>query len=109
MAELERYARIETVMPREFLLLQGRGCVWKKCTFCDYHTDTSGDPFSVNRPVLERVTGAFGVLDIINSGSAMELDEQTLALIRQTPDSTGPTGCTIKGSRPLRPGSRDRW
>lgn len=57
MAELERYARIETVMPREFLLLQGRGCVWKKCTFCDYHTDTSGDPFSVNRPVLERVTG----------------------------------------------------
>lgn len=89
MAELERYARIETVMPREFLLLQGRGCVWKKCTFCDYHTDTSGDPFSVNRPVLERVTGAFGVLDIINSGSAMELDEQTLSLIRQTADSRG--------------------
>lgn len=89
MAELVRYAKITTVMPREFLLLQGQGCVWKKCTFCDYHTDTSAEPFRVNRPVLERVTGEFGVLDIINSGSAMELDEKTLSLIRKTADDKG--------------------
>jgi hypothetical protein len=32
---------------------------------------------------LEQVTGEFGVLDIINSGSAMELDSQTIALIKE--------------------------
>lgn len=89
MAELERYAKIETVMPREFLLLQGKGCVWKKCAFCDYHTDVSADPFAVNRPVLEQVTGEFGVLDVINSGSAMEMDGQTLGELRRIADEKG--------------------
>ncbi len=70
-------------MPREFVLLQGTGCRWGQCTFCDYHADTSPAPFETNRPVLEQVTGVYGVLDIINSGSAMELDAQTIALIRQ--------------------------
>lgn len=70
-------------MPREFLLLQGTGCRWRQCTFCDYHSDVSADPFIVNRDVLAMVTGETGVLDIINSGSAMELDEQTLCMIEQ--------------------------
>lgn len=70
-------------MPREFVLLQGRGCRWGKCTFCNYHLDVSENPFEVNRPVLERVTGEYGVLDIINSGSAMELDEQTIELVKK--------------------------
>ena len=70
-------------MPREFVLLQGRGCRWGKCTFCNYHLDVSDNPFEVNKPVLERVTGEYGVLDIINSGSAMELDEQTIELIKK--------------------------
>lgn len=70
-------------MPREFVLLQGRGCRWGKCTFCNYHLDVSENPFEVNRPVLERVTGEYGVLDIINSGSAMELDEQTIQLVKK--------------------------
>lgn len=70
-------------MPREFVLLQGRGCRWGKCTFCNYHLDVSERPFEVNKPVLERVTGEYGVLDIINSGSAMELDEQTIELIKK--------------------------
>lgn len=68
-------------MPREFVLLQGTGCRWGKCIFCDYHTDTGPHPFDVNRPVLEQVTGKYGVLDVINSGSAMEMDEATLQLI----------------------------
>lgn len=75
---MERYSLIETKMPREFLLLQGTGCRWRKCTFCDYHTDSSRHPYEVNRPVLEQVTGRYGVLDVINSGSAPELDEETV-------------------------------
>ncbi len=80
---MQRYSLIHTKLPREFVLLQGTGCRWKQCIFCDYHTDVSTDPYTVNRPVLEQVTGCYGVLDIINSGSALELDEQTIALIRQ--------------------------
>lgn len=80
---MNRYSVIQGNFPREFLLLQGTGCKWGKCTFCDYHGDTSATPFSVNRKVLEQVTGKYGVLDIINSGSAMELDPDTLAMIRQ--------------------------
>lgn len=78
-----RYSLIKTKMPREFLLLQGTGCRWRQCTFCDYHSDVSADPFIINREVLAMVTGEMGVLDIINSGSAMELDEQTLCMIEQ--------------------------
>lgn len=80
---MNRYSVIRGNFPREFLLLQGTGCRWGKCTFCDYHGDTSATPFSVNRKVLEQGTGEYGVLDIINSGSAMELDPDTLAMIRQ--------------------------
>lgn len=78
-----RYSLIETKMPREFILLQGTGCRWRRCAFCDYHTDVSADPFDTNRQVLARVTGEMGVLDVINSGSAMELDERTLDMIER--------------------------
>ena len=37
----------------------------------------------MNEPILRQVTGQYGVLDIINSGSAMELDERTIGLIRE--------------------------
>ena len=80
---MDRYALISTKMPREFVLLQGTGCRWRKCTFCDYHEDVSECPFEVNKPVLRRVTGQYGVLDVINSGSAMELDADTIALIKE--------------------------
>lgn len=80
---MERYAVIHTVMPREFVLLQGTGCSWKRCTFCDYHGDLSDEPFAVNRDVLAQVQGVYGVLDVINSGSAMELDNQTLCMIKE--------------------------
>ena len=80
---IERYSLIHTKMPREFVLLQGTGCRWKKCTFCDYHDDVSEHPFTINEPVLRQVTGQYGVLDVINSGSALELDEETIALIKE--------------------------
>ena len=79
---MQRYSVIHTKLPREFVLLQGTGCRWRQCTFCDYHDDVSTDPYAINRPVLEQVTGIYGVLDIINSGSALELDEQTIAFIQ---------------------------
>ena len=82
-AIMDRYSLIHTKMPREFVLLQGQGCRWGKCTFCDYHQDVSDNPFDVNKPVLERVTGQYGVLDVINSGSAMELDEATLGFLEK--------------------------
>lgn len=80
---MKRYALIHTVLPREFVLLKGTGCRWKRCSFCDYHGDVSYDPFAVNREVLAQVQGVYGVLDVINSGSAMELDAQTVAMIRE--------------------------
>ena len=80
---MHRYATIESKFPREFILLQGTGCRWGRCKFCDYHTDTSSDPYPTNAEVLERVTGIYGVLDIINSGSALEFDKQTLAHIQE--------------------------
>lgn len=83
MNDLERYSLIETKLKREFVLLQGKGCGWKKCTFCDYYTDISDNPFEVNRKVLSNVTGKYGVLDVINSGSAMEIDGKTLVLIAE--------------------------
>ena len=80
---MERYSLIHSVLPREFVLLQGQGCKWKQCTFCDYHTDVSQELFLVNREVLSCVKGVYGVLDVINSGSAMELDEETIAEIQR--------------------------
>ena len=80
---MDRYSLIHTKMPREFVLLQGAGCKWRKCTFCDYHEDVSANPFAINEPVLRQVTGQYGVLDVINSGSAMELDADTLSFIKK--------------------------
>jgi radical SAM superfamily enzyme YgiQ (UPF0313 family) len=79
---MERYSLIEKKFPREFILLQGKGCRWGKCSFCDYHSDTSENPFEINKEVLDKVTGEFGVLDIINSGSGLELDSQTITYIQ---------------------------
>lgn len=80
---MKRYAVIDSKLRREFVLLQGTGCRWGRCTFCDYHTDTSATPYAVNSEVLQRVTGIYGTLDVINSGSGMELDKDTIALLQE--------------------------
>ena len=79
---MDRYSLIHDKFPREFILLQGRGCKWRKCAFCDYYTDVSESPYEVNKPVLQQLTGAYGVVDVINSGSAMEMDEATLSALK---------------------------
>ena len=84
-----RYSLIEEGFKREFLLLQGKGCKWRRCTFCDYHSDFSSTPFEVNKAVLEKVSGKYGILDIINSGSCFELDSSTLSLIREKANEKG--------------------
>jgi hypothetical protein len=85
--DMERYSVVEQKNRREIVLLRGRGCVYKRCTFCDYHLDKSPDDeanFALNAQVLSHVTGQYGDLEVINSGSVFELDDATLDLIRQT-------------------------
>lgn len=86
MEEMVRYSVITEKNPREIALLRGFGCAWKKCTFCDYHLDCGPDAaenFACNRDVLAQVTGRFGRLEVINSGSFCELDPDTIALVEQ--------------------------
>lgn len=81
-----RYSIIEEKNPREILLLRGSGCRWRRCTFCDYHLDFSGDEeanFLLNQKELKKVTGCHDRLETINSGSFCELDEKTIELIRR--------------------------
>lgn len=83
---MERYSKILEKRKREIVLLRGSGCVYQKCAFCDYHTDKCADEsanYALNSQVLSMVTGAFGDLEVINSGSVFELDSRTLALIRR--------------------------
>lgn len=80
---MDRYSLISTKMQREFVLLQGTGCRWRRCTFCNYHEDVGPSPYEVNKDILSKVTGKYGVLDVINSGSAMELDADTVELIKE--------------------------
>lgn len=83
---MERYSVISEKNPREIVLLRGSGCQWRKCSFCDYHLDFSKDEaanFELNRSVLEKVTGKYGRLEVINSGSFCDLDKRTRLHIRQ--------------------------
>ncbi len=84
---MERYSRITDKNQREIVLLRAFPCAWGKCAFCDYIADNGQDEaemVGVNREVLSRVTGEFGVLEAINSGSCFELPQETLADIKRT-------------------------
>lgn len=86
MEAMDRYGMITEKNPREILLLRGSGCKWRKCRFCDYHLDFSKneeDNFKLNKRQLEKITGRFRVLEVINSGSFCDLDEKTIAEIQQ--------------------------
>lgn len=81
LSELKRYGQITKRLPREVVLLRGSGCFWGNCIFCDYHLDQDYSAFrnhKLNHEVLEKVTGKYGVLQIMNSGSASELDAVTV-------------------------------
>lgn len=83
---MERYSRITGKNEREIVLLKAFPCAWGKCAFCDYIADNGRDEVEMvrqNWQVLSRVTGEFGVLEAINSGSCFELPKETLADIKR--------------------------
>lgn len=83
---MERYSRIENKCQREIVLLKARPCAWSKCTFCDYIEDNStchDEMVRINEDVLSRVTGEYGVLEVIDSASIFELPQITLQNIKQ--------------------------
>lgn len=82
-----RYSVIDKKNPREILMLRGSGCRWRRCRFCDYHLDYSGDEeanYRLNLAELQKVNGRFGALEVINSGSFTDLDARTMAAIEHT-------------------------
>jgi hypothetical protein len=82
---VERYSKIEEKNQREIVLLKAFPCIWGKCTFCDYILDNSTSEEEINTlnfEVLKQVTGEYGVLEVINSGSCFELPKSTLAYIK---------------------------
>lgn len=83
---MERYSIIHEKNSREIVLLRGSGCVYTKCTFCDYYSDScknEEENFRLNSKVLENVTGIYQNLEVINSGSVFELDKNTVELIKK--------------------------
>lgn len=82
---MERYSVIEEKNKREIVLLRGSGCVYQKCAFCDYYLDSGKnvrENDAVNRSVLSMVTGKYGNLEVINSGSVFELGTDTLEYLK---------------------------
>lgn len=83
--KMERYSVITGKNPREIVLLRGSGCKWRRCRFCDYHLDFSKDEtanFALNSAELFRITGVYHHLEVINSGSFIDLDADTLSAIK---------------------------
>lgn len=84
MTELNRYSIISQKNSREIILLRGNGCKWRRCRFCDYHLDYSRDEeenFRLNKAEIEKVTGIYGTLEVINSGSFTDLDHKTMQAV----------------------------
>ncbi|MDE6667125.1 MAG: radical SAM protein [Clostridia bacterium] len=89
---MDRYSEITDKLKREIVLLRGKGCVYKKCTFCDYHLDCLDDEeenFKLNKLVLDKITGKYGEVEIINSGSVFELGSPTLDYIKKICNEKG--------------------
>ena len=81
---MERYSHILEKDKREIVLLKSRPCIWGKCSFCDYIEDNDVDQKEnqkINDEVLNKITGQYGVLEVINSGSFFELPDETIERI----------------------------
>lgn len=82
--DMERYSIITEKNKREIVLLRGNGCKWLKCRFCNYHLDKCSDAtknFELNKRVLDQVQGIYHKLEVINSGSFVDLDTDTISYI----------------------------
>lgn len=84
---ITRYARIDkSPRPREIVLLKAFPCTWGHCSFCDYIHDNSDDEVEINQTnaaVLEKVTGCYRSLQVINSGSCFEIPVASLQLVKE--------------------------
>lgn len=81
-----RYNKITDKHQREIVLLKSFPCKYGKCSFCNYIEDNSSDEKeidNVNMEVLKEITGEYGVLEVINSGSVFELTPKTLEEIKR--------------------------
>lgn len=89
---MDRYNKITNKNCREIVLLKAFPCAWGKCRFCDYIDDNSRDEAEMdrlNKEVLSHVTGEYGVLEVINSGSCFELPKHTLEEIKRVVEEKG--------------------
>lgn len=81
-----RYNEIDFKNKREIVLLKGYPCKYGKCSFCNYIEDNSTNESEIekiNFETLKEVTGKYGALEVINSGSVFELPNSTLEKIRE--------------------------
>lgn len=81
-----RYSKILDKNIREIVLLKSFPCSYGKCKFCNYIKDNSTNREEINEvnfDVLEKVTGEFRILEVINSGSVFEIPPETLEKIRK--------------------------
>ena len=79
-----RYNKIEEKNKREIVLLKSYPCKYGKCSFCNYIEDNSLDDSEIekiNFKTLKEVTGEYGALEVINSGSVFELPRTTMEKI----------------------------
>ena len=86
---MDRYNKITNKNNREIVLLRSFPCVWGKCSFCDYIDDNGRDEEELNKlnkEVLDNITGEFGVLEVINSGSCFEIPKETMNYIKKIVD-----------------------
>ena len=86
---MDRYNKITNKNNREIVLLRAFPCIWGKCSFCDYIDDNGRDEDELNRlnkEVLDNITGEFGVLEVINSGSCFEIPKGTMNYIKKIVD-----------------------
>ena len=86
---MDRYNKITNKNNREIVLLRSFPCIWGKCSFCDYIDDNGRDEDELNKlnkEVLDNVTGEFGVLEVINSGSCFEIPKATMNYIKKIVD-----------------------
>ena len=78
-----RYNKIKDKHQREIVLLKSFPCKYGKCSFCNYIEDNSLNEEEIDRVNFEVITGEYGVLEVINSGSVFELTPKTLAEIKR--------------------------
>ena len=86
---MDRYSTIDKKYKREIVLLKARPCRWGKCRFCDYIEDNEINEEKIdkiNKKVLRKITGKYGVVEVIDSASFFELTEKTKKMIKEIVD-----------------------